>query len=70
MGSKIKRALKWLGLGIVAVIVFMIDLALNRRKGYREGKAEAEAQAEIERVKEAAKRGDTDTIDEAWKRGR
>lgn len=62
-----KKILRWIGIGIGAVIAFFIAILIGKEEGQGEGKIDQKTADDIQKVKDAAQRGDTDTIDGVWK---
>jgi 3-dehydroquinate dehydratase len=63
-----KKALRWIALAAGAIIVFIIAIFTGREEGKGEGEIEQKSKDEIAKVKDAAKRGDTDAIDDEWRK--
>jgi len=64
----VKKALKWLGLGLLAVLAFIIDLALNRRRAEKTGEEIGRDKAGIEQVKRDAAKGDDEAVLDDFRR--
>jgi hypothetical protein len=64
----VKKTLKWVGAGLLLVLAWAIDMALNRRRAEKTGEEVGRDKEAIDQVKRDAAKGDDGGVLEDFRR--